>query len=203
MRFERWQKKSGSPKTILLNMCSVKTRYCLPPLPVTVDKESIHFYEGANTNLHFPLLEGGGFTQGFSRKDYSFIVSIYNRHFQGTILFNDLRLAGIRYLQMLPQPVTVITMILDTPRKLTWQGNIHHLKMYLMYLWLKMVIFQCHSLVLRCHFCSRGSRVQDLTLSSRSWEWLLGEQHKIFKQLFGCPRRVVFYALDIWEWILR
>ena len=33
------------------------------PRPVTVDKQSIHFYEGANTNLHFPLLQGGEFTQ--------------------------------------------------------------------------------------------------------------------------------------------
>ena len=58
-----------------------------------------------------------GVTQGFSRKDYGFIVSIYNRHFQGTIFFNDLRLAGIRYLQMLPQPVTVITYNYDLKKK--------------------------------------------------------------------------------------
>ncbi len=33
------------------------------PHPVIVDKQSIQFYEEANTNLHLPLLQGGGFTQ--------------------------------------------------------------------------------------------------------------------------------------------
>ena len=33
------------------------------PHPVTVEKQPIHFYEGANTNLHFPLLQSGGFTE--------------------------------------------------------------------------------------------------------------------------------------------
>ena len=28
-----------------------------------MDKQSIQFYEGAKTNIHFPLLQGGGFTQ--------------------------------------------------------------------------------------------------------------------------------------------
>lgn len=33
------------------------------PLPVTVDRQSIQFYEGGNTNLHFPVLQRGGCTQ--------------------------------------------------------------------------------------------------------------------------------------------
>ena len=31
--------------------------------PVTVDKQSVQFYEGANTILHFPLLQGRRFNQ--------------------------------------------------------------------------------------------------------------------------------------------
>ncbi len=42
-----------------------------PPPWLTVDKRSIQFYEGANTNLHFPLLQGGGFIQEMCQKIFT------------------------------------------------------------------------------------------------------------------------------------
>ena len=51
---------------------------CTPPHPVTVDRQSIPFYEAANTNLHFPLLQAGGVTQLICWLGAVFLPSLFS-----------------------------------------------------------------------------------------------------------------------------
>ena len=82
-----------------------------------------------------------------------------------------------------------------TPWKLTWQENIHHLKMYFL---LKMVIFQCHVSFQGCKYSYIRNYVFPLETRGFCARWQLSKQksHKSQKSLKKKqPKRPTFSPL--------